>query len=95
MLRPNQNRRRFEALCGQQRRQQRVFVLAIAVAVGEHLRRSMGLVAPQTERKTHIPEVSRHIVIQGLDLLHIGGLALDQCGGPGSDGVTRLAAVFL
>src|SRR5438132_11018673 len=44
----------------EQRREQRVLVLAVSILIVEHLARGMRLVAPDPERQAHVPDVLAH-----------------------------------
>ena len=75
--------------------QQRVLVLAIAVAVGQDLAGRVRLNAAQPEGQTDIADVARDIVVQRLHLLHVIGLAPDEFGGLGLHRVVGLAPFAL
>ena len=95
MLRADQDRGRVEALGVEQRGQQRVLVLAIAVAVGQHFAGRMRLNASQAERQAHVANVARDVVVERLHLRHVVGLAFDQRSGFGLHAGVGHAAVVL
>ena len=75
--------------------QQRVLVLAVAVLVGKDFSGGMRLIAANTERQADVAEILGDVVVDGLQLLHVGVAALHQFLGAGADfGRGRAAVAF-
>ena len=79
----------------EQRRQQRVLVLAIAVSVVQHVGGGVWLKSPYSERKADVTKIGSNKIVERLDLFQIAGLALGKLGRFGANLRRRLTAVFL
>ncbi len=72
-----------------------MLVLAIAVLVMQHVLGGVRLKPAHTERKADVAEVRRHIIVERLNFIQIGGFPRDQRSCLGANLCVGLATVLL
>ena len=81
----NQHRRCVIARGFEQRGEQSVLVLAVAVFVVQHIGGSMRLKSSHSERQADVAKIRRNVVVKRRDLLEISGLRSCQLGCAGAN----------
>ena len=86
--------RSVQAFGLEQRRQQRVFIFAVAVLVVKHVGGGVWLVAADSERQADVAEIFRHEIVEGFGFFEIGVQAFGQFLSLGADVGGGCAAIF-